>query len=504
MNSKTYISVVLGIVLAKLLGFFREAIFGQIYELSIEAEMYTQIFGFVTLIFTGIGVALSTLVIMKLNKQENDSEDSKKAFVSSFIIKTFFYISLIILVLYFLAKPITQLLFKEYSGQLLNSAVKLTYIMLPSFLFVVIAYIISGVLQNNKIFFIPSIISLPSNVILLTALLNFEQNIYVIGLLTTIGWFLHIVIQLPSFYKKGYKLFYKSPSINSKSNSHLDLSIWWIFISNIMFQLCFIIDRSFVSGNADSGLGALLSYSSTIFTTISSVFVVAMSSVVFPALSKNYEEGNKDYVRDIFGYIVSLMFFVFVPFILVATLFGKQIMCLVYKLPEQSAVVAGICFTVYCLGILGYLAQELINKVFYLAYSYRFTVIGSVLVVVFKYITNSIFVNNSEKGAILATLLTTLLLTAYAIASFIKLRFIIGNYLSKTVLTNILKIFISGAVAVCVYFVLGFVMPGIVNASSILFVVPILICGAVYIVAIIALGLHKQLIRNPKKEQPGQ
>lgn len=491
----------MGIVIAKLLGFIREALFGRIYETSLQAEMYTQIFGLVTLLFTGIGVALSTQVIIKLNKPENSSIEAAKSCVSSFILKSIAYLSLVIVLLFFLAKPFTKLLFKEYSGELLDNAVKLTYIMLPSLMFVVIAYIISGVLQNNKVFFIPSIISLPSNIILIFALLGYEKNIYSIGILTTIGWFLHIIIQLPSFYKKGFRLIYTSQNSISAKKDRFNMNIWWIFISNMMFQLCFIIDRSFVSGNSGSGLGALLSYASTIFTTISSVFVVAMSSVVFPSISKNYEEGNIDYVKDLFGYIVTLMFFVFVPFILIASLFGKQIMCLVYNLSGTDAIVAGVCFTIYCLGILGYLAQELVNKVFYLASNYSFTVIGSVLVIIFKCITNSIFVNNSAKGAITATLLTTLLLSFYAIAAFIKLRFVIGNYLSKDIIKSIIKILISGSSALIVYFVIKFFAPDLINSTTLTFMIPILICGIVYIACIIALGLHKQLIRNPKKER---
>ena len=168
---------------------------------------------------------------------------------------------------------------------------------------------------------------------------------------------------------------------------------------------------------------------------------------------------------------------------------------------HESTIATAAAFIIYSLGILGYLAQELINKVMYLASKYLFTIVGTVLVVGAKVILNSILVNGSQNGTFIASLTTTVLLTLYALAAFMMLKKIIGNYLSKSVVISIIKIFISGGVAVAVYFILKIMMPGIVTATSPVFALPILICGIVYIACIIILGLHKQLIRNPKKER---
>lgn len=505
MNSKTYISVVLGIIIAKIIGFSRDIFFAQQYGTNITSDIYFQVFSVVTLIFTGIGIALQTQVIMNLNKDENISPEKKKTYVSSFIGKTVLWLLILTALLYIFAGPLTKLLLPNISGKDFKTAVTLTYIMLPSLIFVTVAYIISGVLQNNRVFFIPSIMSLPYNIIIIASLFLPNVTITQIGIATTVGWFMHIVIQLPSFYKKGYRLIYKSTQDLTNRKDKINMSIWWIFISNMMFQLCFMIDRVFVSG--DDGMVTILNYASNLFVTISSVFVVAMSSVVFPAISKNYEEGNIDYVKELVGYIFTIMFAVFVPFLLVVTLFGDQIISLVYERGEfthESAIATAAAFVIYSFGILGYLAQELINKIFYLASKYIYTVIGTATIVSANILLNLFFVPKSPNKIVTASLITTLLLTFYAVIAFIRLRRIIGNYLSKSVLINILKIFISGAVAVSVYFILGFVIPGIVNSSTILFVVPIAICGTFYIAAVIALGLHKQLIRNPKKEHSGQ
>ncbi len=495
MNSNSYILVVLGIVLAKIVGFSRDIFFANFYGTSVSSDIYFQIFGIVTLVFTGIGVALSTRVIMNLNKEENSGDEREKLYVSRFLQKSLFYLLLATAALYAGARVLARILLPNATGEEFELAVRMTYIMLPSFIFVAIAYIISGVLQNKRVFFIPSIVSLPYNAIIIASLFIKGVTIEQIGIVTTIGWFLHIVIQLPDFYKKGYRFFYHPKAVVKLNKTKADMSIWWIFLSNMMFQLCFIIDKAFVSG--DDGMVSILNYASNLFVTISSVFVVAMSSVVFPSISKNYEEGKKEYVGGLVGYIFTVMFAVFVPFLLVVCLFGGQIISLVYERGEfthESTVATAAAFALYSLGILGYLAQELLNKIFYLASKYAFTVVGTVLVVAAKIVVDAALV--PVYGTTFAAASTAVLLTLYAVTSFVLLHRVVGNCFTKDVLINIAKVFVSGVAAVLVYLLFRLLAPALVD-HKLLFIVPIAVCGIVYVVAAFVLRLHKALIRKP-------
>ena len=70
MIGSAYIFVVLGILIAKGLGFYRDMVFAGVFGTGVEADIYFQVFGLVNLFHTEIGVALSTLVIKNLNKAE--------------------------------------------------------------------------------------------------------------------------------------------------------------------------------------------------------------------------------------------------------------------------------------------------------------------------------------------------------------------------------------------------------------------------------------------------
>lgn len=491
MNGAAYVMVVLGILLAKGLGFLRDIIFASVFGATACTDIYFQVFGLVNLIFTGIGVALSTLVIKNLNKNENDTEEKKREYVSAFIVKTSAVIIAVTAVMYICATLIVKLLLPGLGEEFMPLAVKLMYIMLPSFLFVVIAYIISGVLQNNRVFFVSSVMSLPFNVVIIASLLAKNVDIITVGIVTTIGWFLHIAIQLPAFYKKGYRLFknYKKHQGYKGNNKEL----LYIFISNMMFQICFMIDKAFVS--SESGAATTINYASNLFVTISSVFVVAMSNVVFPSISKNYEEGKIDYVRDLIKYIITIMAAIFVPFIMTVCCFGKNIISLLYERGEftsELTMSTAILFAVYTLGSLGYICQELLNKVLYLDSKYGYTVTGTILVVVLKVIIN-LFV--ADYGAIAVSLSTTVLFTLYAIAVLYGLSRVTGKYFKGELLNNLLKISFSAALAIVTYFICRQFMGNMVS-HKIMFIIPLGLCAIVYIGMLYASGILKKLIKR--------
>ncbi len=491
-----YIMVVMGIFLAKGIGFFRDIVFASVFGASVYTDIYFQVFGLVNLIFTGIGVALSTLVIKNLNKEENAEESQKRAYVSSFIGKTTIVTLVATAILYLLSGPIVRILLPGVEGADFNLAVKLMYIMLPSLWFVLIAYIISGVLQNNKVFFISSIMSLPFNVVIIASLFVPNVDIVTVGIVTTIGWFLHIVIQLPSFYKKGYRLIVKQEQKAVKSGKNSE--ILWIFISNMMFQVSFMIDKAFVSG--ESGVASTINYASNLFITIASVFVVAMSNVVFPSISKNYEEGNIDYVKKLLQNMIIIMLAIFVPFILVTSCFGENVIALLYERGEFTAELAkttGVLFAIYTLGAFGYVCQELFNKILYLDNRYSYTVIGTVLVILLKPVIN-MFV--SPYGVIAIASTTTVLFTLYAVNIALAIRKVTGNYIDKEFIRNIVKIIVSGIVALVIFFVFREVSPEFVN-DKIMFLIPLSLCGLVYCISLWKTGIVKIILKGKNAQE---
>ena len=85
MKGSTYLLMVLGILIAKALGLVRNSILASAFGASELTDIYSQVFGIPTFIFTGIGTALATLVIKNLNKAENKSPSAGRRYVSTFM-----------------------------------------------------------------------------------------------------------------------------------------------------------------------------------------------------------------------------------------------------------------------------------------------------------------------------------------------------------------------------------------------------------------------------------
>ncbi len=497
MNAAAYILMVFGILLAKGLGFFRDIIFARTFGATELTDIYFNIFTVVNLVFTGIGTAMQTLVIKHMNRGENALD--KKAFAARFIRRTTLILAAVTAALYALAGPLTKLLVPGVSPENYGLALRVTCVMLPSLIFVVVAYIISGILQNNRVFFITSIMSLPFNVILIAALFFPKIDILTLSVITTVGWFLHIVVQLPSFYRLGYRLFLGAG--RGKLSSGGNVEVFLVFVSNMMFQFCFLLDKVAVSGT--EGAATTVNYASNLFVTIASVFVVAMSSVVFPSISQNYEEGKTDYVRRLVQYIITTMLAIFVPFILTVTCYGENVIGLVYERGEFThalTVQTAALFAIYTLGVLGYMAQELFNKVLYLDFKYGYTVAGTVAVVILKWAVNTLTV--PVWGVKAAAVSTTVLFTLYAVNVAIGMRKVIGPFLDRAELVRIGKILASGALALVTFFVTKALMPGL-TAGRIKFILPLCVCGAVYIGAMAALGMVRELVSKPETNENG-
>ncbi|MBE7050538.1 MAG: hypothetical protein E7394_07215 [Ruminococcaceae bacterium] len=500
-----YLLVVLGIIAAKGVGFYRDMVFAKVFGTGVDADIYFQIFGLVNLIFTGIAVALSTLIIKNINQSRNIGRE--KAYASSFIKKSFIWLAVGVAFFVLFSGQIVKIILPGLSPAEFNLANRMMYVMIPSLIFVVVAYIISGILQNEKAYFITSVMSLPFNAVIILTLMIPDVSIMTVALVTTIGWGLQVAMLLPSFYKKGYRIL--GPKYDRLEKREKNPEIIWIFISNMMFQLCFYTDRAFV-GNVE-GMASTFNYASNLFITISSVFVVAMSTVVFPAISKNYEEGNIGYVNELLRYIITVMVAIFLPFLLVASLYGSDVIRLIYErgsFDSESTKAVSTIFFVYSLGILGYVSQELFNKILYLAGKYKYTVIGTILVVVLNVVLNLVVKNFisathiSSFGMDLVTLIcasvTSLLLTFYAVAIAIGIKKVVGTYFTKELISDIIKILISGFFAFVIYFIFNTFAPDFTH-GYITFVVPLCASAVVYGVFLVITGVYKKLLKREKK-----
>lgn len=469
--SLSYFVMVVGILSAKLLGFVRELVVANRFGTSQLTDIYFQVFSVANVVFASLGVALSTFLVKSINIYRNNSKN-EKGYIASFYKKAILWSFCGIGILCVLGYPITKMLLQGLSKDDFLVALKLYYIMIPSFLFIVLTYTSSGILQNKGKFFRTAIVSVPFNMIIIGSLLSFVDSIYTFGIVTTIGWASQFLFLLPAVLKDGYKLWLKKK--NEVDLSDIKISeILFIFVSNVIFQFLFIIDKSFAS--YIEGASSAIHYSSNLFTTVSSVFLVGMSAVFFPSLTKSIGEKDNKKTNSLIRYTLIFMFCIFIPFLIITTLYHNQIIALLYErgsFDASSTAVVAKAFFVYAFCILGYITQELLFKIFFAKGKYILTVVSSATIILINLICDFAFRNNVN----MIIISTAVLSAFFAIFMFTVLGRMAKNLYNRDFFENILKIIISSLPFIPIYMI----FKSMINENKLYFLIPLLISSLVY------------------------
>lgn len=487
--SVSYILMMAGILLAKAMGFLRELFLGKNFGTGASMDIYAQVFSVASVVFTAFGVALSTFVIKTINNKLIRDDKEEQEFVG-FFFKRALSISLLGTgVLYLLSYPLTKLLLPGLSSEYFSTAIRLFWIMLPSLSFIVLTYTGMGLLQNKNKFFITSIVSFPFNVLIIGSMILGVTDIYVLGAVTTLGWAAHFLFLLPSIKKEGYKLWSKTNQ-SDKLRSVKPMEIIFILISNMVFQFLFMIDKSFASVN--EGYPAAIHYASTLFSTVSSIFLVAMSAVFFPSLTKAMKENNTEKTNGLIRYAITFSFAIFIPFLVIVGIYHRDIITLLYLRGEftvESVNLVAPAFWIYSLCVFAFMTQELLFKIFYAKGKYAVTVLSAIGLLIANIVCNILF-QGSFFGIAGSTAAVCVI---FAVFMFILLTKESGGLLNSQFIKNILIIVASSLVFLVIHLIFQHTIG---YTGKIMFVIPVIIGGVIYLEILYSTKILKQLLSS--------
>ena len=476
-TGKTFIGVSAVIFISKLLGFLRDVVFASIFGTTILTDLFQLIFSFPGYLFASIGTALSSVNIPDLTYYINSrSREERDRYLSNLFAHISLWATLLCLLGIVFAPAVTRVIAPGLNDEVIGLAVLLTRIMIPTLLFVSLTYVAAGVLQVHGYFLLSSSISIPFNLLVIVSLLMKGEDIVFLGYVTTIGWLLQFLIQFPVLWKEKYRFFWR---IDFK-NEHTILmfkQLGPILLGNSLLQLCLIIDRSFASHLEEGTIGAL-GFGSNLFVTITSVFIVAMSTVIFPRLSQYCLDDDKVRIRSLLSNILKILLFILLPYLILVVFYHREIISLVYErgaFTSQSTTMSSIAFLGYSFAVVGYACQEIFNRVYYALKKFTIPMRVSMVCISLKLLLD--FLLYRTAGIIGISLSTALCLLLYALIMGILLHREIGNFLGKDLLHFIFQLGlpVSGMLAI----ILGSRFLDI--GGRMVFLLPLAVSGLVYL-----------------------
>ena len=350
-------------IVARLFGFLREIVIGNQYGTTSVADAITTAYTIPNFIYLVVGGALTTAFISVYHSTTEKERFVRNAFGTILLTA----VSVTVLLMIF-TDPLLHLLFEELEPNEYVLVRTLFLWMMPSAIVLVLSTWMSGLLNVNGRFSLSSVAVLLYNVaflgiaVLLTKFYGPES--YGIGAFfgaLIMGVFLYIGL-------KKSKLYSLKPAIKM---SH-DVKRLWVIALPILFggaslQFYFIIHR-IAASLLDEGVISSVNYASKLSGFPQAIMMTAVTTVIYPLLSKKEGEGDIETIRILYKKGLRYLGVLLVPATVVAYLLSEPLIRLVFErgnFDENSVIMTVPIFRAFTLSMFFLAANTYITRFYY-------------------------------------------------------------------------------------------------------------------------------------------
>lgn len=427
--TKSALIIIIFTLGSKFLGFLREVLIAAKFGSGTETDTF-----FIALTATGLltgflSNAISTTFIPVISDVEFKEGKKGKLQHTNNMINVIFFVSLVLVSIALLGTPlIIKLLAKDFEGEQFDLAVKLTRIGLPMILFSGIIGVMTGYLQSEERFNATAIIGVPLNLSYIFFLLFLSSFFGIKGLMVSavVGVVAQLLVQIPEAKLSGFKYKFIFDIKDKYIRKVLYLSLP-VLVGVAINDLNAIVDKRLASSLPAGSISAL-TYANRLNALILGVFITAITTVIFPILSKEANNDNILGVKKTMGYGVNLILLITIPATVGMIVLAKPIVEIAFQRGEFDAaatIMTSKALIFYSAGLVFIALRLLITRVYYSLQDTKTPMINGAIAVGFNIILNLILVKYMEHaGLALATSIATAIAT---ILMFYTLKKKIGS-----------------------------------------------------------------------------
>ena len=326
--------------------------------------------------------------------------------------------SVFIALLVWLTSPqLVKLTAKGFEGEQFNLAVKLIRIGAPVILFSSMIGPLTGFLQSEQLHLSSAAIGYPFNIVYLIYLVFFTSKFGIKGLMVVavIAVVSQLLIQLPEARKAGFGFQRVFDIKDIYINKVLCLS-GPVLLGVVVNDIVVIIDKTIASDLVIGSISAL-SYGSRLNSLVSGIFVVAITTVVFPLLSQASNKGNIKGMKKIMSEGVELILLITIPASVGVIILAKPVVELAFQrgaFTANDTLMTSQTLILYSVGLVATSLRRLITRVYYSLQDTKTPMVNGILSVGINIIFNFILVKymayrglafSNSIASIIATLL---------------------------------------------------------------------------------------------------
>ena len=444
--ARAAIGLMVATLIAKILGFGRELTLASAYGASSTSDAFLVAMNIPAVIFTAVGTSLGTAFIpLFCEVRSNKGDEASLRYTNNIFNVVIIICSILALVGVVFAPEVVKLFALGFEGETMEKAVYFTRIMLIGIPLLGISYIMMAYLQVKENFIIPGLMPIPYNIcIIISILLSTKTTPYILPYGAIIGLLGQFLFQLPFAMKRGYRYeFY----IDFK-DEYLKKMIWLVgpvLIGVAVNQINTIVDRTIASTLVEGSISAL-NYANKLNQFVMGMFIVSISSVVYPMLSKLSTENNKvEFNKSIITAINTVILLV-IPISMGAIILSTPIVKILFQRGEfdtRATYMTSVALVFYSIGMIGFGLRDILGKVFYSLQDTKTPMINGAIAMLLNITLNITFVKFTDMQLAGLALATSISAIVTIILLFINLRIKIGSFGGKYILSVFIKSFLS-------------------------------------------------------------
>ncbi|MGI6160492.1 MAG: murein biosynthesis integral membrane protein MurJ [Christensenellales bacterium] len=355
-------------VISKCIGFIREMVIASQYGAGLERDAYIAAYT-IPMMLSYILVSSITTTFMPAYSASLVEDGKKGANALANTTQNVMFIAsvaLSVLAMFFVPQ-IIGFIAPAMSAEGQALAVKLGYFLIPVFIFEVMISFFSFLLNAHGKFMVPQAVSFLLNICIISSIVIFAPSVGIYALIWGVlaGMLAQTVVL--GIYSGRFYTYRPYIDLNNKHFKDIVHRLLPALMSVMVLEINAIIDRMLASG---LGVGAMsvIEYSSKLLQFVTGTVIIAVTTVVYPRLSRQCAEKKIGELRNTTSRYISLMWGILLPIAIIAMLSSSDIVQVAFERGAFDAAATrstSLALFYYLPGLVFIGIREVLKRVFF-------------------------------------------------------------------------------------------------------------------------------------------
>lgn len=356
--------------LVKFFGLTREILLAGYYGTSLYTDAYVIANSMPTVLFSAIGTSIATTFVPMYSRiVETENEQRANTFTIHLIEILLIICSVFTICGEIFIRQFVFLFASGFTGELFSLTIHFARILLPSIFGLALMNVLGAYLQQHGSFVPIALVPVFGNGVIIIALILSQRlnDVFILVWGTLLGIIVQVFFYIPWVIRTGIFRTLKLRMTADRYLGELLKLVVPVFLGEAVNEVNAIIDKSLVSGLGMGGVSAL-NYANKIISLVTGVFIVSISSILFPKISRQAAEGKKSELKITVSQVLIGIFLLMLPIMTDVIVFRWEIVRILFQrgsFDEESVRLTSGALGFYAVGLVAVGMRDVLVKLFY-------------------------------------------------------------------------------------------------------------------------------------------